>query len=162
MIAEEALQRHQRAYPRTKIPETLDLEVGGQYQWRRDGEYHFYNPLTIAKLQQSTRENNAKTFEEFSRLVNDTNREVGNLRGLLEFKFDSSPIPIKEVEPWTEIVKRFKTGAMSYGSLSQEAHETLAIAMNRLGGKSNTGRGRRPSRFERDPNGDWPAARSSR
>jgi len=156
VIAEEALQRHQRAYPQTKIPETLDLEVGGQYQWRRDGEYHFYNPLSIAKLQEATRENNAKTFEEFSRLVNDNNREVGNLRGLLEFKFDSSPIPIEEVEPWTTIVKRFKTGAMSYGSISQEAHETLAIAMNRLGGKSNTGEGGEdPNRFERDPNGDW-------
>jgi glutamate synthase domain-containing protein 2/glutamate synthase domain-containing protein 1/glutamate synthase domain-containing protein 3 len=156
VIAEEALQRHQRAYPKTKIPKTLDLEVGGQYQWRRDGEYHFYNPLTIAKLQEATRENNAKTFEEFSRLVNDNNREVGNLRGLLEFKFDSTPVPIEEVEPWTEIVKRFKTGAMSYGSISQEAHETLAIAMNRLGGKSNTGEGGEdPNRFGRDPNGDW-------
>ena len=149
VIAEETIQRHARAYPRTRIPNTLDLDVGGQYQWRRNGEYHFYNPLTIAKLQQSVRENDAKTYDEYSRLMNENNKQAGNLRGLLEFRTDQESVPLEEVEPWTEIVKRFKTGAMSYGSISQEAHQTLAIAMNRMGGKSNTGEGGEdPERFQ--------------
>ena len=156
VIAQEALQRHGRAYPNTHIAETLDLDVGGYYQWRRNGEHHHYNPLTIAKLQQATRQNDAKVYREFAQLANDQSQKLGFLRGLLEFKSDVEPIPLEEVEPWTEIVKRFKTGAMSFGSISQEAHETLAIAMNRLGAKSNTGEGGEDSeRFKRDANGDW-------
>ncbi len=155
-IAEETLIRHRTAFPPTDIPENLDLEVGGQYQWRRRGEPHLFNPLTIAKLQEATRTKNPKTYEEYSKLVNEQNKDHFTLRALLEFKFAENPIPLEEVEPWTEIVKRFKTGAMSYGSISQETHETLAIAMNRLGGKSNTGEGGEDSRrYKKDPNGDW-------
>jgi glutamate synthase (NADPH/NADH) large chain len=156
VVAEEVLKRHRAAFPRTRVAQALDLDVGGQYQWRRNGEHHLFNPLSIAKLQQSVRQDNPKTYEEFARLINDQSRKFGTLRGLLEFKAPPEPVPLDEVEPWTEIVKRFKTGAMSYGSISREAHETLAIAMNRLGGKSNTGEGGEdPARHKPDPNGDW-------
>jgi len=141
-VAKEVRQRHMRAYPDRKVVQKLDLELGGQYQWRRQGEYHLTNPLTVAKLQQAVRDANPKTFKEFSDLVNHQNRELCTLRGLMEF--NSSPqdaIPIEDVEPAKEIVKRFKTGAMSFGSISFEAHTNLAIAMNRIGGRSNTGEG---------------------
>ncbi|MBK7974425.1 MAG: glutamate synthase large subunit [Deltaproteobacteria bacterium] len=155
VVAQECAMRHGFAYPPAEVPENLDLDVGGAYQWRRNGELHLYNPLTIAKLQQATQKHDAKSWDEYARLVNDQSRDLMTLRGLLEFRANGAAIPLEDVEPWTEIVKRFKTGAMSYGSISKEAHETLAIAMNRIGGKSNTGEGGEdPDRFIRDPNGD--------
>ncbi len=141
VIAEESRRRHERGHPPRDVTEPIDLDLGGNYQWRRRGEYHLKNPLTVAKLQEATRQNSPKTFAEFSRLVNEQNKRLCTLRGLLEFKPAAEPIPLDEVEPAKEIVKRFKTGAMSFGSISFEAHSNLAIAMNRLGGKSNTGEG---------------------
>jgi glutamate synthase (ferredoxin) len=154
-IAEEAIRRHEHAYPRTQVPQTLDLDVGGQYQWRRKGEAHIFSPDVIAKLQHSTRLNSREEFRAFCRLIDNQQRQLLTLRGLLEFKPAEQPVPLDEVEPAVEIVKRFATGAMSYGSISREAHETLAIAMNRIGGKSNTGEGGEdPVRFQPDANGD--------
>jgi len=153
VIAKECAMRHHDAY---HVPSNLDgeLDPGGQYQWRRRGEYHMYNPDTIAKLQHACRSGNYQLFKEYSRLVNEQSRQLCTIRGLLRFK-PGKPIPLSEVEPATEIVKRFKTGAMSLGSISREAHETLAIAMNRIGGKSNTGEGGEdPVRYTPDPNGD--------
>ncbi len=140
-VAREALLRHAAAYPAREIPETPGLDVGGQYQWRRDGERHMFNPFTISALQESVRGNSYASWEEFSRLVNDDARSRCTLRSFLQFKEAAEPVAIEEVEPAKEIVKRFKTGAMSFGSISRETHETLAVAMNRLGGKSNTGEG---------------------
>ncbi len=155
-VAEEARMRHARAFPRARIPGNLELDPGGNYQWRRNGEEHLFNPVTIAKLQQATRENNAKVYDEYAREINGQMKRLYTLRGLLEFKADRPAVPLDEVEPWTEIVKRFKTGAMSYGSISQEAHEALAVAMNRIGGKSNSGEGGEDAqRFLPDPRGDW-------
>jgi glutamate synthase (NADPH/NADH) large chain len=154
-IAREAANRHRLAY---KADPNLDgdLDVGGQYQWRRRGEYHMYNPNTIAKLQHAVRSGNYRLFKEYTRLVDEYSRNSATLRSLLKFKPNREPVPLEEVEPASEIVKRFKTGAMSFGSISKEAHENLAIAMNRLGGKSNTGEGGEdPARFVRDANGDW-------
>ncbi len=154
-IAEESLRRHEHAYPRTRVPETLSLDVGGQYQWRRKGEAHVFSPQVIASLQHSTRINSREEFRKFCRLIDDQQRQLLTLRGLLEFKPAAKPVPLEEVEPASEIVKRFATGAMSYGSISLEAHQTLAIAMNRIGGKSNTGEGGEdPARFQLEPNGD--------
>ncbi len=155
VIAEEAYRRHQRGFPPRHIPANLQLENGGIYQWRRDGEYHFYNPETIAKLQQAVRvakpEEGKKGYQEYARLVNDNSKLVA-LRNLLEFRPAKKGVPLEEVEPAKEIVKRFTTGAMSFGSISAEAHENLAIAMNRIGGKSNTGEGGEdPERFIPDP-----------
>ena len=125
------------------------------YQWRDGGERHLFNPQTIYKLQQACRNDDFKVFQEYSRLINDQSKEINTLRGLLDFKYSEQPVPLDEVEPVESIVKRFKTGAMSYGSISQEAHEALAIAMNRIGGKSNTGEGGEdPARYFPDPNGD--------
>ena len=154
VIAREATIRHAHAYPpHGEMPHTLD--AGGQYQWRADGEYHLFSPQTIHKLQQAVRTANYGVFQEYSTLVNEQLEKRATLRGLLGLKMADSPIPLDEVEPWTEIVKRFKTGAMSYGSISAEAHESLAIAMNRIGGKSNTGEGGEdPARFIPDANGD--------
>ncbi|HEX7071191.1 MAG TPA: glutamate synthase large subunit, partial [Rhodothermales bacterium] len=150
IVAEEVRRRHDRAFPRIAPVYNLELEQGGRYQWRRNGEHHLLNPLTVATLQQAVRADDPKTFSEYSTLINDQSRRLGTLRGLLAFKSDAQPIPIDEVEPWTEIVKRFKTGAMSYGSISQETHEALAIAMNRIGGRSNTGEGGEdPDRYAR-------------
>jgi glutamate synthase domain-containing protein 2/glutamate synthase domain-containing protein 1/glutamate synthase domain-containing protein 3 len=152
-IAAEVKARHDHAYV---VSPALDgeLDPGGQYQWRRRGEYHMYNPETIAKLQHSARSGNYKVFKQYSALVNEQSEKLATLRGLLKFK-PGVPIPIAEVEPATKIVKRFKTGAMSLGSISREAHENLAIAMNRIGGKSNTGEGGEDAvRYERDANGD--------
>jgi glutamate synthase (ferredoxin) len=155
VIAEEVRRRHQRAFPVRPVGEH-DLEWGGEYQWRRDGEYHLFNPDTVFKLQHATRSGQYSIFKEYTRLVDDQNRNLATLRGLLELKNAPEQIPIDEVEPVESIVRRFATGAMSYGSISKEAHETLAIAMNRLGGKSNTGEGGEdPSRYQKDPNGDW-------
>ena len=153
VIAREAELRHDHAYV---VSPSLDgdLEVGGQYQWRRRGEHHAYNPNTVAKLQHAVRAASYKMFKEYSAAVNDESRRLCTIRGLLRFKPRKS-IPLDEVEPATEIVKRFKTGAMSLGSISREAHENLAIAMNRIGGKSNTGEGGEdPVRYVPDPNGD--------
>ena len=154
-IEQEINKRYSKAYQEQNIAAELELEVGGQYRWRRNGEYHLFNPLTIAKLQESVRSNKPKTYKEYSELVNDQTKKLMTIRGLFEFT-NYDPISIDEVEPWTEIVKRFKTGAMSYGSISKEAHENLAIAMNRIGGKSNSGEGGEDQeRFYKDVNGDW-------
>lgn len=142
VIAREVAARHSVAFPSRRVREFLELDPGGQYQWRRNGEYHLSNPLTIAKLQQAVRQSDAKTFQEFSRLVDEQNKRLCTLRGLLDFKFNQDEaIALDQVEPAKEIVKRFKTGAMSFGSISFEAHANLAIAMNRIGGRSNTGEG---------------------
>jgi len=155
-LAEEVRRRHLYAYPDRQIAEKLELDVGGKYQWRRNGEHHLFNPMTVAKLQQATKIRDEKSYLEYAAMINDQNRHLGTLRGLMEFKPAPRPIPLEEVEPWTEIVKRFKTGAMSYGSISKEAHETLAIAMNRIGGKSNSGEGGEDEdRFDPDPDGSW-------
>jgi glutamate synthase (NADPH/NADH) large chain len=154
-IARETAARHHYAF---KVEASLDgeLDVGGQYQWRRRGEYHMYNPNTIAKLQHSVRAGNFRMFKDYTKQIDEQSRSLATLRSLLKFNSGRPPVPIDEVEPATEIVKRFKTGAMSFGSISKEAHENLAIAMNRIGGKSNTGEGGEdPARFIRDPNGDF-------
>jgi glutamate synthase (NADPH) large chain len=152
-LARDALARHARAYPGTG--DGL-LPVTGLYAWRRDGEHHQWNPETIALLQHAVRHGGAETYEEYSRLVNDDSARRSTLRGLLRFRFaDDGGTPLDEVEPASEIVRRFSTGAMSLGSLSREAHETLAIAMNRIGGRSNTGEGGEdPERYVPDANGD--------
>ncbi len=153
VIAQEVLLRHQRAFPDRPVNGHV-LDAGGQYQWREDGEFHLFNPQTIHKLQAAVRTESYKLFKEYSALVNEQNRNLCTLRGLLDLK-KVKPIPIEEVESVETIMKRFKSGAMSYGSISQEAHETLAIAMNRIGGKSNTGEGGEdPARYELLPNGD--------
>jgi glutamate synthase domain-containing protein 2/glutamate synthase domain-containing protein 1/glutamate synthase domain-containing protein 3 len=154
VIAEESRRRHAFGMRRVTSSE-LELESGGDYHFRADGEHHLINPQTISKLQQAVRQSNFETFREFTRLVDEQNRQLCNLRGLLDFKENSRPVPIEEVEPARDIVKRFTTGAMSYGSISKEAHETLAIAMNRMGGRSNTGEGGEDeARFQPEPNGD--------
>lgn len=154
VIAQEAIARHAFAYPPKHIPDNLDLDPGGQYQWRRGGEFHQLNPDTVAKLQHAVKSESYATFKEFSETVNRQSEELATLRGLFRFKF-GDPVPLEEVEPASEIVKRFSTGAMSLGSISREAHETLAIAMNRIGAKSNTGEGGEdPVRYIPDPNGD--------
>jgi len=154
VIAEEIRARHRHAFPARPV-NGATLDAGGQYQWRQDGEAHLFNPGTIHRLQLSTRLNNYKVFKEYSELVNNQSKALCTLRGLFEFKFAPQPIPIEEVETVESIVKRFKTGAMSYGSISQEAHEALAIAMNRIGGRSNTGEGGEdPERYKLMANGD--------
>jgi len=153
VIAGEVLIRHKNAFDERSTEEVL--ETGGQYQWRRDGEYHLYNPETIHKLQLACRNNDYRTFGEYSKLLDEQTQRQCTIRGLLEFKYDRIPVSIEEVESVDSICGRFKTGAMSYGSISREAHEALAIAMNRLGGKSNTGEGGEdPERFKPDSNGD--------
>src|SRR5262245_34918567 len=139
-LAEEVLARHRNTFPERQV-NGATLEPGGQYQWRADGEFHLFNPQTIHKLQLACRTGSYKVFQEYANLVNNQAKNLCTLRGMLEFKWADEPVPIEEVEPVEDIVKRFKTGAMSYGSISKEAHEALAIAMNRLGGKSNTGEG---------------------
>lgn len=157
-IAADVAARHRLAYlDRPDERAHRELEVGGEYQWRREGEYHLFNPETVFKLQHSTRTGQYKIFKEYTRLVDDQSERMASLRGLLKFRTGvRPPVPLDEVEPASEIVKRFSTGAMSYGSISAEAHETLAIAMNRLGARSNCGEGGEDvKRFDRDPNGDW-------
>ncbi len=153
-ITEETSLRHHNAFPERKVKKP-DLEWGGEYQWRRDGEYHLFNPDTVFKLQHATRSGQYKIFKEYTSLVNDQSEHLATLRGLFEFNFAKKSISLEEVEPIKNIMKRFSTGAMSYGSISKEAHETLAIAMNRIGGKSNTGEGGEDAdRFITDENGD--------
>ena len=154
-IAEETLSHHRRAYGDREVgPEMLD--EGGQYQWRRDGEYHLFNPETIFKLQHASQAGRYDIFKKYTKLVDEQNERLCTLRGLFSFKFqECTSIPIEEVQSVDSILKRFATGAMSYGSISGEAHETLAIAMNSIGGKSNTGEGGEdPARFKLMPNGD--------
>lgn len=153
IIAQEATLRHQQAFD----PNTCDLglDSGSAYQWRSNGEQHLFNPLSVHYLQQAVRLGDYDRFKAYSQLMNDETRRQNTLRGLLAFSENTQAVPIDEVEPVDAIVKRFKTGAMSYGSISKEAHETLAIAMNRLGGKSNTGEGGEdPDRFIPDEQGD--------
>ncbi|MFD0762822.1 glutamate synthase large subunit [Lutibacter aestuarii] len=153
-IEKEIYLHHRNAFPKTAISGSQSLNIGGDYRWRRNAERHMFNPTTVAKLQQAVRTNNYKSYEAYSTAVNEQSKELMTLRGMFEFN-NYDPIPLEEVEPWTEIVKRFKTGAMSYGSISQEAHENLAIAMNRIGGKSNSGEGgENKNRFRKDLNGD--------
>ncbi len=155
VIAEEVRLRHEQAFPTRPVGEA-GLDWGGEYQWRRDGEYHLFNPDTVFKLQHATRAGQYHVYREYTKLVDDQSRRLATLRGLIELERAATPIPLDEVEEVGSILKRFATGAMSYGSISQEAHETLAIAMNRLGGKSNTGEGGEDAnRYRRDPNGDW-------
>ncbi|MBL9140157.1 MAG: glutamate synthase large subunit [Verrucomicrobiales bacterium] len=138
-ITKEVMARHSHAFPARPV-NGHTLDVGGQYQWRADGELHLFNPQTVHKLQKAVRTGSYSVFKEYSKLVDDQLRDQYTLRGLLDLKA-ATPVPIEEVESVETIMKRFKSGAMSYGSISQEAHETLAIAMNRIGGKSNTGEG---------------------
>jgi glutamate synthase (ferredoxin) len=155
VIAEEVRRRHEHAFPERPVG-AAELDWGGEYQWRRDGEHHMVNPDMIARLQHSTRAASYGAFKEYTRLCDDQSRQRATLRGLIDLRYAREPIPIDEVEPVEAIFKRFATGAMSYGSISQEAHETLAIAMNRIGGRSNTGEGGEDAaRYQRDPNGDW-------
>jgi glutamate synthase domain-containing protein 2/glutamate synthase domain-containing protein 3 len=154
VLAREALMKHQFAMQPPNESDT-ELRVGGEYQYRVRGERHQLNPTTISKLQQSVRESKFETFREFADIVNQQNRDLQMLRGMFEFKPAGPAVPLEEVEPASEIVKRFATGAMSFGSISKEAHETLAIAMNRIGGKSNTGEGGEDeARYLPDANGD--------
>jgi glutamate synthase (NADPH/NADH) large chain len=157
VLAEEVSSRHQLAFPpRASELAHRELVVGGEYQWRREGEYHLFNPETVFKLQHSTRSGRYEIFKEYTQRVDSQSTQLATLRGLFQFKDgERPPVPIDEVEPVESIVKRFSTGAMSYGSISREAHETLAIAMNRLGARSNTGEGGEdPERFVQLPNGD--------
>ncbi len=155
VIAEEVRRCHDAAFP-ARPTGRADLDWGGEYQWRRDGEYHLFNPDTVFKLQHATRSGQYRIFRDYTTLVDDQSRQLATLRGLIELKPAGQPVPLDEVESVETIFKRFATGAMSYGSIGQEAHETLAIAMNRIGGKSNTGEGGEdPARYRRDANGDW-------
>src|SRR5579871_1965872 len=154
VLAEEARRKHAHALRPPTDFET-ELTVGGNYQYRVRGEYHLYNPLTVSKLQHAVQQSNAGTFREYTELIDKQNKQLCTLRGLMEFK-PGKAVPLEEVEPDRKSVKRFATGAMSFGSISKETHETLAIAMNRIGGKSNTGEGGEDeARFQRDANGDW-------
>jgi len=158
VIVKETILRHKEAFAVRSQGEN-HLASGGLYQWRRDGEFHLWNPDSIAALQDAVRNNDAKKYQEFANLINDQSKNPATLRSLLKFKPQKS-IPLNEVEPVEEIVKRFATGAMSFGSISRATHETIAIAMNRLGGRSNTGEGGEdPARFVPLPNGD--SARSA-
>ena len=156
VVEEETLLRHRAAFAEERLSVEGELEMGSFYQWRRHGETHQWNPDTIAKLQDSARSNDRQTYREFAQLVNDQSRNMATLRGLLEFKNTRPAVPIEEVEPASEIVKRFATGAISLGSISREAHETVAIAMNRMGARSNTGEGGEDyHRYSPDDNGDF-------
>ncbi|MEU5399396.1 glutamate synthase large subunit [Streptomyces sp. NPDC005963] len=142
IVADEVAARHTKAYPTSGIaPAHRALDIGGEYQWRREGEPHLFDPETVFRLQHATRNRRYDIFKQYTDRVNEQSERLMTLRGLFGFKGERESIPLDEVEPVSEIVKRFSTGAMSYGSISREAHETLAIAMNRLGGKSNTGEG---------------------
>ena len=153
-IEKEIDQRYKQAYPDNKINKNLSLNIGGDYRWRRNGERHLFNPTTVSKLQQAVRLSDQDSYNIYANAINEQAESLMTIRGLFEFD-NLDPIPLEEVEDWTEIVKRFKTGAMSYGSISREAHENLAIAMNRIGGKSNSGEGGEDrKRFQKDINGD--------
>jgi glutamate synthase (ferredoxin) len=154
-VCAETLYHHHRAFGAREVGPEM-LEWGGQYQWRREGEHHLFNPETVFRLQHATRQGRYDIFKQYTRMVDEQNERLCTLRGLFQLKAAGrAPVPIDEVEPVEAIVKRFATGAMSYGSISAEAHETLAIAMNRLGGRSNTGEGGEdPGRYPPLPNGD--------
>ena len=157
VLAEEVARRHAVAYPRNGIsPAHRRLAVGGEYQWRREGEPHLFDPETVFRLQHATRAKRYDVFKDYTRRVDEQSERLMTLRGLFNFKQGlRPPIPVDDVEPVTDIIKRFSTGAMSYGSISQEAHETLAIAMNRMGARSNTGEGGEdPERYVPLPGGD--------
>ncbi len=157
-IAQEMIERHQYAYPQGNSYDGM-LDVGGFYQWREGGEHHQWNPETVALLQFAVRSGDYNIYKKYAKLINSQETNLASIRGLLKFK-KGNPIPVDEVEPASEILKRFATGAMSYGSISKEAHETLAVAMNRLGGFSNTGEGGEdPERFKPLPNGDLKRSR---
>jgi len=152
----EAVQRHRNGFSNGRTNGDVKLDMGGEYLWRRDGEYHMYNPATISKLQVATRTNDYGLFKEFANLIDVQDKQFCTLRGLLEFKFLEKPIPLEEVEPASEIVKRFASGAISLGAISKEAHEALGVAMNRIGAKSNTGEGGEDyRRFKPDADGSW-------
>ena len=154
VLAREAQMKHEHAFRPVSDSEAT-LAVGGAYRFRTNGEFHLLNPQTISKLQHAVRQGSPLIFKEYTELIDGQNRELCTLRGLMRLKKSDKPVPLSEVEPASEIVKRFTTGAMSFGSISKEAHETLAIAMNRIGGKSNTGEGGEDAqRFNPDPNGD--------
>ncbi len=153
-IAKETAMKHRKGFP-VRGGTSKVLDPGGEYHWRKDGERHLFNPLTIRLLQECTRENDYAKYKEYCKAVNDQSKAAFTLRGLMEFQSDRAPISIDEVEPAENILKRFATGAMSFGSISWEAHTTLAIAMNRIGSRSNSGEGGEdPSRYEKLPNGD--------
>lgn len=155
VLAGEVKVRHDFAF-RAPSDSEAELEMGGEYQYRTGGEYHSFNPETISSLQHSVRSSNYEKYREFSRLINDQSRRRSTLRGLMKLRKAAHALPIEKVEPASEIVRRFATGAMSYGSISKETHETLAIAMNRIGARSNTGEGGEDeARFLKDPDGDW-------
>jgi glutamate synthase domain-containing protein 2/glutamate synthase domain-containing protein 1/glutamate synthase domain-containing protein 3 len=155
VIAREAQMKHEYAFAPVTESDT-ELAVGGSYHFRTNGEYHLLNPETISKLQHAVRGDSFKTFQEYTDLIDQQSCNMATLRSLMQIKKAKKPIAIEKVEPAKEIVKRFTTGAMSFGSISKEAHETLAIAMNRIGGKSNTGEGGEDeNRFKPDANGDW-------
>ena len=155
VIARESLRRHEVGYPTTPSAERPALDIGGEHMWRRRGEHHMWNPETIQRLQHSLKKREFASYKEFAEAANDEGKHFCTLRGLLEVRKGRKPIPLELVEPAKEIVKRFCTGAMSFGSISKEAHEALAIALNRIGGRSNTGEGGEdPARLVRDPNGD--------
>ncbi|MBD3307437.1 glutamate synthase large subunit, partial [candidate division KSB3 bacterium] len=153
-VQQETLTRHRNAYRHRPARERHILDLGGNYQWRKEGEFHQINPEVVATLQYAVRTGSYQIYKEYAQSINDHDKNFANIRGLFEFK-QRNPIPLEEVEPAREIVKRFATGAMSFGSISREAHETIAIAMNRLGGFSNTGEGGEdPARYTPDANGD--------
>ncbi len=154
-LQREAQERHSSGYPERKVSANGELQMGGDYQWLRFGEYHMYNPDTIAKLQDAARNNDRKVYREFAELVDAHERSFPAIRSMLDFKKAGQPVRLDEVEPAKEIVKRFATGAISLGSISKEAHETLAIAMNRISGRSNTGEGGEDHRrYKPDASGD--------
>lgn len=154
-IEKEVQKRFENAFLPRKTNIDLELEIGGDYRWRRTGERHMFNPASVAKLQQAVKQNSTKAYEEYANFINNQSERLMTLRGMFKFR-DLNPVPLEEVEPWTEIVKRFKTGAMSFGSISKEAHENLAVAMNRMQGKSNSGEGGEdPQRFHKDLDGNW-------
>ena len=151
----ESRRRHGSAFHELEVTGSLDLQTGGYYQWRRDGEYHMWNPDTISRLQFATKTNSYETYQQFADFANTFSRKLCTIRGLLDFKKLDTPLPLDEVEPTVEIVKRFATGAISLGSISREAHETMAIAMNRIGARSNTGEGGEDyRRYTPDESGD--------
>ena len=151
----ESRRRHESAFHELEVTGSLDLQTGGYYQWRRDGEYHMWNPDTISRLQFATKTNSYETYQQFADFANTFSRKLCTIRGLLDFKKPDTPLPLDEVEPANEIVKRFATGAISLGSISREAHETMAIAMNRIGARSNTGEGGEDyRRYTPDESGD--------
>ncbi len=154
-LAEDALSRHAKGFPADDHDRVAELPNPGDYHWRAGGERHMWNPRMISRLQNAARTNSSEAYEQFARLANEDTTRKCSLRGLLQFRADLEPLPLDAVEPASEIVKRFCTGAMSFGSISAESHEMLAVAMNRLGGKSNTGEGGEdPSRFTPDKSGD--------